>query len=46
MSCVIKTVSVKHPWSAIQSLLGYFIFFLITLFAFKASVGMKADILF
>lgn len=46
MSCVIKTVSVKQPWSAMQSLLGYFIFFLITLFAFKAYNGMKADILF
>ncbi|WP_180025041.1 hypothetical protein [Acinetobacter sp. YH1901134] len=29
-----------------QSLLGYFIFFLVTLFAFKAYAGMKADILF
>ncbi len=46
MSCVIKTVSVKQPWSAMQSLLGYFLFFLITLFAFKAYAGMKAQILF
>lgn len=46
MSCVIKTVSVKQPWSTMQSLLGYFIFFLITLFAFKVYAGMEADFFF
>ena len=46
MSCVKKTVLIKQPWSTMQCLLGYFIFFLITLFSFKAYAGMKAGILF
>ena len=46
MSCVKKTVPVKQPWSAMQCLLAYFIFFLITVFVFKIYTGMKADILF
>jgi hypothetical protein len=46
MSCVKKTVLIKQPWSTMQCLLGYFIFFLITLFTFKIYIEMKADILF
>lgn len=46
MSCIKITVPMTQPWSEMKCLLGYLIFFIVTVHGFKAYFGVKAHFIF